>query len=353
MSQDPQLCVWNLDDGSMQTLIEGPDIIWNAAWNSKGDKIVTSSKDGKLRIYDARSGELLNEGDGHKSKKPQRVIFVMGDKYLFSTGFSKMAERQFALWDATTMEELNMEDLDTANGCLIPYYDPDSEMVYLAAKGDSAIRYYELDHEEPYIHFITTYSSSTVQRGLSPIPKREMSVNDHEVMRFYKLLSHRNEGVIEPVSFTVPRKSDTFQDDIYPDALSGEPAQTADEWFAGADAEPKRIDMSTKFIGNVAKKKTASGGGLKKSGGLKGLKAKKATQGDEKVTEPTAPAASIETAEAVKEEGSSSDSSEPPPPSTSIGDHTLIENLQAEVNALKERSKQQEDYAHDLEKRIA
>lgn len=209
------------------------------------------------------------------------------------------------------------------------------------------------------------HNSASVQRGLSPIPKRDVSVNDHEVMRFYKLLSSTKgtiEGIIEPVSFTVPRKGVDFQHDIYPDALSGEPALTAEEWFSGKDAEPNRIDMSTKFVGKVSKKKTASGGGLKKSGGLKGLKAKKAAAtGGEKAPQPTTTVEAVEVvepaapAETAKEERSSSESSEPSSPSSPSavsGDNMLIENLQMEINALKEKSKKQEDDVNNLEKRV-
>lgn len=60
VSQEPKVCVWNLDEGVAEVEIEcHPDIIWNAAWSGKGDKIVTSCKDKKLRIFDARSGDLL------------------------------------------------------------------------------------------------------------------------------------------------------------------------------------------------------------------------------------------------------------------------------------------------------
>ena len=37
---------------------------------------------------------------------------------------------------------------------------------------------------------------------------------------------------------TVPRKSELFQDDLYPDTAGDTPALTADEWMAGQNADP-------------------------------------------------------------------------------------------------------------------
>ena len=36
-----------------------------------------------------------------------------------------------------------------------------------------------------------------------------------------------------------------FQEDIYPDTLSGEPSLSANEWFAGKDAGPKLVSMES------------------------------------------------------------------------------------------------------------
>ena len=45
-----------------------------------------------------------------------------------------------------------------------------------------------------------------------------------EVSRFYKL--HINRDMVEPISMVVPRKTDVFQDDIYPETAAPIPALT-------------------------------------------------------------------------------------------------------------------------------
>ena len=61
-----------------------------------------------------------------------------------------------------------------------------------------------------------------------------------ETARALKLTSNS----VEPLSFRVPRKSDAFQDDIFPDTFSGEPSHTADEWWGGSDKEPETMSLN-------------------------------------------------------------------------------------------------------------
>lgn len=278
VSQEPKICIWDLDDGTCEVEFDNlSSIIYHAEWSEKGDKIVTSSKDKKFRIYDARSKDLLSEGNGHEGSKPQRVLFTFDDTMLFSCGFSKMSERQFGCWKINdgSFEQVELVELDTANGVLVPYYDPDTKMVYVAAKGDSTIRYYEIVKEEPYYFYITTFQSKEPQRSLCFIQKRDVDVNACEMMKFYKMIISAKSNMIKPISFTVPRKSDLFQDDLYPDAISGEAAIEAEKWFEGQNVEPQRVQMQTFFKGKLKPKAAAVGGGGLKKGGLKGLKAKK------------------------------------------------------------------------------
>lgn len=82
------------------------------------------------------------------------------------------------------------EDLDGSAGVLFPFYDPDTQMLYLAGKvmnqeklrtfwgresflwwvcvvqGDGNIRYYELSSEKPYISFLREFRSLLPHKGL-------------------------------------------------------------------------------------------------------------------------------------------------------------------------------------------
>lgn len=46
---------------------------------------------------------------------------------------------------------------------------------------------------------------------------------------------------------TVPRRSELFQEDLYPDTLSDEAATTAEEWFGGEEATPILVSLKVSF----------------------------------------------------------------------------------------------------------
>jgi coronin-1B/1C/6 len=72
------------------------------------------------------------------------------------------------------------------------------------------------------------------------MPKRGLNVNSCEIARFYKL---HTKGLCEVIPMTVPRKSELFQDDLYPDTIGDIPALTAEEWLQGKDATPVLISL--------------------------------------------------------------------------------------------------------------
>ena len=84
---------------------------------------------------DARSGEIVSEGNTHEGTKASRAIFVSDDDMIFTTGFSRMSERQWALRNPKDLSKpIKMETIDTGSGVLFATYDPDTRMVWLAGK---------------------------------------------------------------------------------------------------------------------------------------------------------------------------------------------------------------------------
>jgi len=136
-----------------------------------------------------------------------------------------------------------METLDSSSGVLTPIYDPDTNMMYLAGRGDGNVRFFELLSEAPWVCYLNEFISGTPHRSLGVMPKRGVDVMSCEITRFYKL--HINKELVEPISMVVPRKTDMFQDDIYPETAAPIAALTESEWISGKDADPIQISMKT------------------------------------------------------------------------------------------------------------
>ncbi|KXS15157.1 DUF1900-domain-containing protein [Gonapodya prolifera JEL478] len=250
-SPDLTLKLWDITKAQEHSSVAvHPDVIQSVAWNYDGSAVVTACKDKMLRLIDVRGGKVAGEVSGHQGIKGSRVVWMGESSKVLTTGFSRQSDRQVYVWDTRSLTKpLREENIDTSSGTLIPYYDGDTKMVYLAGKGDGNIRYYEWDDEATQLYYLSEYKSNDSLRGIGFIPKRSVKVSDCEIARAYKA----HTGMVEPLSFVVPRKADTFQADLYPDTLSDVPSLTAEKWFAGKDAQPKRISLANGFVAAAPK----------------------------------------------------------------------------------------------------
>ncbi|KAF9122645.1 Coronin-like protein crn1 [Mortierella sp. 14UC] len=253
-SADLTMKLWDVEKGVEKQEITGHmEIIQSVAWNYNGTLVATTCRDKKLRVFDVRSNKVVQTADGHAGVKGSRVVWLGSGDRIATTGFSKMSDRQVYVWDTTNLATpLKTNNLDTSSGVIMPFYDGDSNMLYLAGKGDGNIRYYEYENDEMFL--LSEYSSNVPQRGLGFLPKRALNVNDCEIARAFKV----SNGIVEPISFTVPRKSDSFQGDLFPDCIGDEAALTADAWFGGETADPKLISLEKGFTASVKKEFVAS-----------------------------------------------------------------------------------------------
>lgn len=176
----------------------------------------------------------MQQGIAHAGTKTSKVVFLGDSGRLLTTGFSRHSDRQYAVWsqhDLTT--PLISETIDLSSGIVFPFYDNDTNMIYLAGKvmytyklfatifyyyyyliiniinkGDGNIRYYEVVNEASWIHYLSQFVCRNPQRGLGVMPKRGVKTEICEIFRFYKL--HATRGICEPISMIVPRKVGFF-----------------------------------------------------------------------------------------------------------------------------------------------
>lgn len=230
---------WDVESGNEKFSAEGhSNIIQSVKWNWNGSLLVTACKDKKLRLFDPRAAEGIQEWHGHDGVKGPRALFASKKNYIVSLGTSKSSDRQIYVWDPANLKEpLYKQNVDTASGQFMGWYDEDTQMLWIGGKGDGNIRYYELDclAEKVDLFELNQFKSNEPQKGLCTVPKRALDIASCEIARFLKLTP---KDMVLPISMQVPRKSELFQDDIFPDTYAGKPACTAQEWFDGANPDP-------------------------------------------------------------------------------------------------------------------
>ncbi|ESK81997.1 actin-binding protein [Moniliophthora roreri MCA 2997] len=217
------------------------DAIQSLAFNSTGTLLATTCRDRKLRLFDPRTGgEAVRVTDGHGGIKGARVVWMGDLDKIATTGFSKMSERQVGIWETGGLGNVKMMPVDQSAGIIMPFWS-DNGILFLAGKGDGNIRYYEYVADNDSLPALDEYKSTEPQRGMCFLPRRALNIADNEIARAYKISG----SYIEPIAFIVPRKSDSFQSDIFPPALSIEPSLSAAEFFNGKQAPRNLVNLDS------------------------------------------------------------------------------------------------------------
>jgi len=231
--------IWDVATGDEKYSIAGhTGIIHSLAWNYEGSLLATHCKDKKLHLVDPRANAIVGDAPSHQGVKGGRALWLGKHDKIFSVGFGATSERQYYVFDSKNLSAplLGPVNIDNSAGTIMPFYDEDSELLFLAGKGDGNIRYYEVEPElaKPEVHFVSQYGSNESTAAIGCMPKRGCDVNTNEIVKLFRVVGTK----LEPLSFKVPRKSDLFQEDIFPDCRSDEPALTAEQWYAGENAKP-------------------------------------------------------------------------------------------------------------------
>ena len=127
--------------------------------------------------------------------------------------------------------------------------------IYCTGKGDANIRYYELSPTYTELYALDEYKSNIPCKGMCILPKYSTTNSTNsttnsnssidymscEINRLLKLTSTS----IEPISFYVPRKATTFQEDLYPPVYNNIPPHSMKEWIQGSELLPDKVSLNT------------------------------------------------------------------------------------------------------------
>jgi len=257
--QDYDVKVWDVETGTCHNTTPGAsNIIQSLDWNYNGSLLCANSKDKKVRVYDPRQQTVAQEGNSHVGVKGGRALWLGKHDKIVTVGFGSGASREYMIWDIKNMAApLLKNNLDNAAGVIIPFYDEDSDLLFFAGKGDGGIRYYEvLPEEEPsqMIFEVSTYRTNDPTSGCGALYRRHCNVSANEIIRLYQVTGTQ----LRPLSFQVPRKSDLFQDDLFPPCRGDEPNLALSAWLAGENATPKLVSLEGGFKPSEKKDKVIS-----------------------------------------------------------------------------------------------
>ncbi|XP_017147047.1 coronin-7 isoform X4 [Drosophila miranda] len=230
---------------------EHPEVIQSASWREDGTVLATSCKDKCVRIFDPRaSGSPLQMvAESHQSIKDSRVVWLGGQPRILTTGFDAARLRQVIIRDIRNFgtPEKTLE-LDCSTGILMPLFDPDTNMLFLAGKGDTTINYLEITDKDPYLIEGLRHTGEQT-KGACLVPKRALRVMEAEVNRVLQLTSN----MVIPIMYQVPRKTyRDFHADLYPETTGYKTELIACEWLNGSNlAVPKmNLDPAKREFGD-------------------------------------------------------------------------------------------------------
>eukprot|EP00301_Raphidiophrys_heterophryoidea_P002402 c11119_g1_i1.p1 GENE.c11119_g1_i1~~c11119_g1_i1.p1 ORF type:complete len:448 (+),score=102.33 c11119_g1_i1:44-1345(+) len=239
-SHDQTVKIWDVVKATAAKSFDDlfPEITWSVSWNKQGSLFVSTCKDKNVRIVDPRAGTAVSTFEAHEGAKPQKAIWLGSKDKICTLGFSRQSDRQIKVWDPRNLTEaLGSTDVDVAAGMFMPMFDDDTNMLYLAGKGDTSVKYYEFIDEAPYMFFLSAYTGSKPQKAACMLPKLAGDIMKCEVARVLRLVDEQ----LEVVNMRVPRKNTDFQEDIFPETAAPVPALSAEEWLNGQNANPKTV----------------------------------------------------------------------------------------------------------------
>jgi len=286
------LYLWNYLDGELVREVElrdTKDVADVAFEGAVGLVAAVSSRKGKVALVDVREGRVLRSFTATTSQRDTKLFWMYGaadaDKRgergmstLVCLGFAKGSLRKFELFDVADVVDACYADkvegfvagaaqaeskeaeadgdedekgdewprrlgemlLGVSNSVPLGYMDAARSLLFVSAVGDRKVRAFEVGASIKEMGIGAAFQSKSDIVGLAFARDDEVDVRRVETAQ---ALTLHKEGVVSPVSFSLPRKRrEFFQDDVYGDTLDAAAVyaiEVVSEDYAGKVAAPK------------------------------------------------------------------------------------------------------------------
>jgi WD40 repeat protein len=195
---------WDVEAESEVLSLKGfGDLVTSVTWNYDGSLLGTSCKDRQIRLFDPRSNKVVFECPDVGGTLGSKVEWLGQKDQIAVVGFDKMSERRIQLFDIKKgAQRLADFRIDSSAGVLTPIYDQGTGVLALWGKGETSVKFFEINDQQPLIHPLTEFQSTVPQLGFVILPKTLVDVREVEIFKAVKL----SQDTVEPISFKVPRQ---------------------------------------------------------------------------------------------------------------------------------------------------
>ncbi len=177
-SADNTIKIWDANTGScLQTLIGHTDYVYSASFSPDGRKIVSASKDNSRKIWDANTGTCLQTLTGHTLPVLSASYSPHGTK-IVSASFDKTIK----IWDANTGTCLQTLK-GHAYGVWSASYSPDGTKI-VSASDDNTIKIWDAN-TGTFLRTLTGHTSSVLSASYSPDGTKIVSASDDGTIKIW------------------------------------------------------------------------------------------------------------------------------------------------------------------------
>lgn len=242
-------------------------LVSNTSFNYDGSLLAMTTKERYLHIIDPRIisnstatlAHSVSSQDCPELGRNLRVEWCASNYTpydpLVTVSSNNTGGRSISLWDPRNMKNvLVTKYIDNGSGLLFPFYDPSLNSVFVAGKGDTMIRTFEMydlnqgsSSAETSNYLFDKVNEFQTSKdpiaGICMLSKRSCNFRQIEVSKILKLTSDS----IIPISFTVPRAEHLkqyFQSDLYPPIISKNSSVSPNDWVEACKVGEQKQDFS-------------------------------------------------------------------------------------------------------------
>lgn len=233
------LTLWDIHkQEELMTLNNEEDVFQSLSWKADGSMLATTSKDKKVRIWDPRANSVTHSADSHSSNRESVTTWLGASNRILTSGFDSSRQRQVFVRDVRNFAQVEFSLVfDSSTGLLLPLFDADTQMLFLAGKGDNTIGFHEVNERDPILTEGLRHTGQQ-SKGACLVPKRALRVMEGEANRVLQLTAN----AVVPISYIVPRKSyREFHADLFPETAGSESPIYASQWMTGTNATVEKI----------------------------------------------------------------------------------------------------------------